>query len=105
MTPSAATLHPGTRKNSDAPSFFEVDAKQLFFCALSDVGDAPERHSVDEGAHVNESFSIALWPSREQWEAPMELPDDAEDERIFRATVAENLGTQTMTVVDDLWSV
>lgn len=57
-------------------------------------------HKGDDGTY----YSIALWPSREQWEAPMELPDDAEDERIFRATVAENLGTQTMTVVDDLWN-
>ncbi len=48
--------------------------------------------------------AIALWPSREQWlslETP--LPDDGEDAKIFAKSVVENLGTQTLTMVDDLW--
>ena len=53
----------------------------------------------DDGTY----YSIALWPSREKWEAPMVLPDDEEDERVFFASVAEFLGTKTMTMVDDLW--
>ncbi|MDP9017834.1 MAG: antibiotic biosynthesis monooxygenase [Candidatus Eremiobacteraeota bacterium] len=56
-------------------------------------------HKADDGTYV----SIALWPSRETWEAPMRLPDDDEDDRVFRASIQERLPTQTMTVVDDLW--
>lgn len=50
-------------------------------------------------------FSIALWPSREKWEAPMRLPNDAEDERAFRESIEEHLGTETMESVDDLWTI
>ncbi|GAC1656424.1 MAG: hypothetical protein NVS9B12_08110 [Vulcanimicrobiaceae bacterium] len=57
-------------------------------------------HKGDDGTY----YSIALWPSREAWEAPLNLPDDAQDERTFRASVQEYLGTQTMVMVDDLWS-
>ncbi len=35
----------------------------------------------------------------------MELPDDVEDERAFRECIEENLGTETMESVDDLWAV
>ncbi|GAC1389534.1 MAG: hypothetical protein NVSMB31_05580 [Vulcanimicrobiaceae bacterium] len=56
-------------------------------------------HKSDDGTYV----SIALWPSRDAWDAPMNLPDDTEDDRIFRASIQERLPTQTMTVVDDLW--
>jgi len=54
----------------------------------------------DDGTY----FSIALWPSREKWEAPVQLPDDLEDERKFRESVEEYLGTETMESVDDLWA-
>ncbi|MDQ6929510.1 MAG: antibiotic biosynthesis monooxygenase [Candidatus Eremiobacteraeota bacterium] len=57
-------------------------------------------HKGDDGTY----FSVALWPSREKWETFSQLPDDAEDERIFRASIQEFLGTKTMVVVDDLWS-
>jgi len=55
----------------------------------------------DDGTY----FSIALWPSRRKWEAPTLLPDDVEDERKFRESVEEYLGTETMESVDDLWAL
>ncbi len=48
--------------------------------------------------------AIALWPSREAWEATEPpLPDDEADEATFRDAVAEWLPTLTMEGVDDLW--
>ena len=58
-------------------------------------------HKSEDGTY----YAIALWPSRERWETPVTLPDDAEDDRIFRASIEEHLGTHTMTVVDDLWNL
>jgi hypothetical protein len=48
--------------------------------------------------------AIALWPSREAWDAtePL-LPDDAADSLTFSASLVETLPTLTMDVVDDLW--
>jgi len=34
----------------------------------------------------------------------VQLPDDLEDERKFRESVEEYLGTETMESVDDLWA-
>ena len=60
-----------------------------------------EEHCGSYGARLYKGddgtyYSIALWPSREGWEAPAMLPDDSEDERVFRASVQEYLGTKTV---------
>ena len=56
-------------------------------------------HRQPDGAY----FSIALWPSREAWESNVPLPDDEEDARLFRESVAETLPPITGDVVDDYW--
>lgn len=35
----------------------------------------------------------------------MHLPDDAEDERVFRESIEEYLGTETRESVDNLWAI
>jgi len=48
--------------------------------------------------------AIALWPSREAWEAiEPPLPDDDVDASTFSASIAEMLPALTMETVDDLW--
>jgi len=48
--------------------------------------------------------AIALWPSREAWEAAEPpLPDDEADKKAFEDAVAEWLPALTMQVADDLW--
>ncbi len=49
--------------------------------------------------------AIALWPSKEAWEATgPPLPDDEADAVAFWESLAEKLPTFTMHSVDDLWS-
>ena len=50
--------------------------------------------------------AIALWPSREAWEAtePL-LPDDDADAKTFEDAIDERLPTLTMDTLDDLWSL
>lgn len=48
--------------------------------------------------------AIALWPSRDLWEATKpRLPDDENDAATFNASVAEWFPPLTMEPVDDLW--
>jgi len=50
--------------------------------------------------------AIALWPSREAWEATEPcLPDDENDARLFDASIAERLPVMTLDLIDDLWAV
>ncbi|MDQ6826994.1 MAG: hypothetical protein M3Z14_07350 [Candidatus Eremiobacteraeota bacterium] len=57
-------------------------------------------YKAENGTYI----AIALWPSREQWASlHTPLPDDAEDAEIFAKAVEEDLSTQTLTMVDDLW--
>lgn len=50
--------------------------------------------------------SIALWPSKEAWEAAdPSLPDDEADAATFRNAVVERLPTLTMEMINDLWSL
>ncbi len=50
--------------------------------------------------------AVALWPSRELWEATEPpLPDDEADAATFHDAVAEWLPTLTMETIDDLWDL
>ncbi len=57
-------------------------------------------HREPDGTYT----SIALWPSREAWEAETPpLPDDAEDGKIFRESLSDVFPPLTMELVDDYW--
>ena len=48
--------------------------------------------------------AIALWPSRESWEATTPpLPDEDELMGLLRESIAESFPPQLLTVADDLW--
>lgn len=48
--------------------------------------------------------AIALWPSREAWEADEPpLPDDEQDAAIWAASIIESCAPRTMISVDNLW--
>ena len=49
--------------------------------------------------------AIALWPSREAWQATQPPLDDKEDQRTLQEAIVERLPTLTMELVDDLWSI
>jgi heme-degrading monooxygenase HmoA len=48
--------------------------------------------------------AVALWPTKEAWEATEPaLPDDSADDATFKDAVEEWLPTLTMEAIDDLW--
>jgi len=50
--------------------------------------------------------AIALWPSRESWEATTPpLPDEDELMGLLRESITESFPPQLLTVADDLWCV
>jgi len=56
-------------------------------------------HRESDGSY----FSIALWPSRALWESDVNLPDDAQDARLFRESILETLPVIAGDVIDDAW--
>ncbi len=57
-------------------------------------------HREPDGTYA----SIALWPSRQAWERDgPPLPDDAEDEKIFRESLCDVFSPLLLEVVDDYW--
>lgn len=58
-------------------------------------------HRDENGIYV----AIALWPSRDLWEATTpELSDEGQWMGLLRESIAESFPFQLLTVVEDLWS-
>ena len=57
-------------------------------------------HRDESGAYV----AIALWPSREAWEATTPaLPDEEDAFAQMRDAIEESFPAQLLTVIDDEW--
>lgn len=58
-------------------------------------------HQDQDGTYC----AIALWPSRQAWEATEPpLPDDEDDAANFEASIAERLPIMVLDLIDDLWT-
>jgi heme-degrading monooxygenase HmoA len=84
--------------------------KEQQFCeAWRAMTEAIHAHRGSHGSRLHRDengcfVAIALWPSREAWEATVpDIPNADEHRARMRDSIVETFPTETLNVVDDLW--